>query len=293
MENLQNIANDISQATGITAPCEAVGAVGGGCINRAILVRHANRSYFVKLNDADKLDMFAAEAEGLRALEGEHGLCIPAPVCWGVDANNAWLVMEHLEFGGPRHPGELGAGLAVMHRMLGKTYGWHRDNTIGSTPQLNTPAGNWMQFWRDRRLGYQLQLARSNGASASLTAQGDRLLDQLPALLGEHQPVASVLHGDLWAGNHAYTADGRPAIFDPAVYFGDRETDLAMTELFGGFGQDFHAAYREAWPLESGYAMRRTLYNLYHVLNHFNLFGGGYHNQALAMMGALLAETRC
>jgi fructosamine-3-kinase len=171
-------------------------------------------------------------------------------------------------------------------------FGWHRDNTIGSTPQPNRRNRDWAQFWAGQRLDFQLRMAAANDAGARLVARGERLLEALPALLERHRPPASLLHGDLWSGNYAYTRDGEPAIFDPATYYGDRETDLAMTELFGGFPREFYAAYQSAWPLDAGYATRKRLYNLYHVLNHFNLFGGGYLAQAQGLIDGLLSEVR-
>lgn len=236
--------------------------------------------------------MFAAEAEGLEALRKADALCIPRPLCHGQDGRQAWLVMEYLETGGSGSATALAEGLAAIHRVGSTRFGWHRDNTIGSTAQVNTPETDWLTFWREHRLAFQLRLAARNGAPARSLDTGEQLLAQLPALLDGHDPQPSLLHGDLWSGNYAYTRDGRPTIFDPAVYFGDREADLAMTELFGGFSRDFYAAYQNAWPLEDGYPLRRTLYNLYHVLNHFNLFGGGYLSQAQGMMESLLSEVR-
>ena len=178
-----------------------------------------------------------------------------------------------------------------MHRTTRAEFGWVRDNTIGATPQPNTPDPDWVRFWARQRLGFQLALAARNGHGGALQRLGETLLGRLPDLL-DHAPAPSLLHGDLWGGNLGYMRDGEPVIYDPAVYYGDREADLAMTELFGGFGGDFYAAYREAWPLDPGYASRRDLYNLYHVLNHLNLFGGGYLGQALNLLGRLLAQVR-
>jgi fructosamine-3-kinase len=176
-----------------------------------------------------------------------------------------------------------------MHRKAWGQFGWHRDNTIGSTPQTNTPARNWVDFWRRNRLGFQLALAHRNGYGGRLQDRGRRLLERFPTLL-DHAPQSSLLHGDLWGGNMSFDRGGNPVIYDPAVYYGDRETDLAMTELFGGFGGDFYAAYEEAWPLAPGYPTRKLLYNLYHILNHLNLFGSGYLGQAQGMIERLLAE---
>ncbi len=290
---LKSVAADIATATGVEAEYEHECSVGGGCINQAMRIRYGDVTYFVKFNNADKLDMFAAEAAGLQELGRADGLHIPAPLCWGEDGLTAWLVMENLQLGGSPQPVALGEGLAAMHRIRHSQFGWHRDNTIGSTPQPNSPTDSWVDFWREQRLRFQLELASSNGAGNELASSGEKLLEQIPLLFTAYQPKASLLHGDLWSGNHAYTLAGRPTIFDPAVYFGDRETDLAMTELFGGFGNDFYTAYNNAWPLDAGYKIRKILYNLYHILNHFNLFGGGYASQAQRMIDSLLNELNC
>ena len=186
----------------------------------------------------------------------------------------------------------LGEQLASMHRTLGAGFGWMRDNTIGSTPQINTQESDWIVFWRDHRLGFQLTLAAHDGHTGELQRQGERLLQRLPSFFSDYRPLPSLLHGDLWGGNAAATAAGEPVIFDPAVYYGDREADIAMTELFGNFPPAFYAAYRATWPLDTGYAQRRDLYNLYHVLNHLNLFGAGYLRQAQSMIAKLLALVR-
>jgi fructosamine-3-kinase len=176
------------------------------------------------------------------------------------------------------------------HRITGPQFGWQRDNFIGSTPQCNAAAPTWPFFFARRRLLPQLELAKRHGHHGQLIASGERLAEQLPALFVDHQPQPSLLHGDLWSGNAATDEAGTLALFDPAVYFGDREADLAMSELFGGFPDSFYAAYREAWPLADGFEQRKTLYNLYHVLNHLNLFGSGYLHQAERMIARLLAE---
>jgi fructosamine-3-kinase len=265
---------------------------GGGCINRAARLLGDDGEYFVKLNAAARADMFAAEAQGLEELAATRALRVPAVVCHGVADGSAFLVLEYLELsGGDAYtPARLGRGLAQLHRTSSGDFGWKRDNTIGSTPQLNTPARDWIGFWRERRLGYQLELAARNGLRGEVQRRGERLLAGLAGFFTGYRPAPSLLHGDLWGGNHAALADGTPVIFDPAVYYGDREADLAMTELFGGFPADFYRAYREAWPLDAGYATRKMLYNLYHVLNHYNLFGSGYGAQAGRMIESLLAE---
>jgi fructosamine-3-kinase len=288
------IAEAIARATGRPFAVRARRDAGGGCINSALVLEGADASYFVKLNRAERLAMFEAEAEGLAELAAARALRVPRPLCTGRAGDASYLVLEHLPLGHGETASleRLGRGLAALHRVHAPRYGWKRDNTIGSTPQPNAWSDDWLEFWRDRRLGHQLELAAAHGHGGALQRKGERLLAGLAAFFGGYRPAPSLLHGDLWGGNFAVTAGGEPVIFDPAVYYGDRETDLAMTELFGGFGARFYSAYREAWPLDPGYAVRKTLYNLYHVLNHLNLFGGGYGGQAERMLDTLLAELR-
>lgn len=289
----EDIASAISEAIDAPFVIEARTAVGGGCINEGYRIRGKGLSYFVKLNAPGRLPMFEAEAAGLNEIARSNTVRVPFPVCHGAADEASWLVLECFEFRPSSNKGmrELGASLARMHRVTAERFGWHRDNTIGATPQVNTPDADWIAFWRSRRLGYQLRLAAAGGHRGRLIESGERLLEKLPAFFASYAPRPSLLHGDLWSGNVGSTADGTPVIFDPAVYYGDREADLAMTELFGGFAPDFYAAYREAFPLDSGYAQRKHLYNLYHVLNHLNLFGGGYGARAERMIGELLAHA--
>lgn len=292
MTQWQIIAQHIAESTGKPFNPLEPREVGGGCINTGVRLTDGERSYFVKLNDSELLEMFEAEADGLRELARTRTIRVPDPLCCGLSGSQAYLVMEYIDMGhGGRSGSELaGRQLAEMHRTSHPRFGWFRDNTIGSTPQLNQGSDDWIDFWRERRLGYQLRLAERNGYGGTLQRKGERLMDHFQVLI-DHQPPPSLLHGDLWGGNLAYAGDGNPVIFDPAVYYGDREADLAMTELFGGFGNRFYDAYREAWPLEPGYSTRKVLYNLYHILNHLNLFGGGYLSQASSMIDRLLAEV--
>lgn len=286
------IAAAISAATGRPFSALTQHAVGGGCINQTYVIADRDQHYFVKLNESAVREMFAAEAEGLQALAASGAIRVPAPICWATHGETAYLVLEYLPFGSGESDSadRLGAQLAALHRHTAPRFGWHRDNTIGATPQINTPCDDWPEFWRERRLRYQLQLAAQRGCGTALRTKGERLLDGVASLLTNHAPAAALLHGDLWSGNYATLASGQPVIFDPAVYYGDRETDLAMTELFGGFSPRFYAAYRDHYPLPDGYALRSQLYNLYHVLNHFNLFGGGYAAQAERVIDRLLSE---
>jgi len=253
-------------------------AVGGGSINRAFKVLSEQGPLFLKLNTPSALGMFEAEAAGLEILAQAEAVRVPAVVAVGAVADAAYLILEWIVFGPKSEAAErsLGADLASQHRVTRSEFGWDRDNTIGSTPQVNAPTGDWPTFFCEHRLRYQLALAVRNGLPAATAADVERLLDKVAVLFDAYEPDASLLHGDLWGGNWGVTTDGTPVIFDPAVYYGDRETDLAMTRLFGGFGSAFYDAYAEAWPLAPGWERRVELYNLYHLLNHFNLFGAGY-----------------
>jgi len=243
---LADLAAAIDAASGRPFSCEHLSAQGGGCINRGfVLVGGDGRRYFAKLNDADNLEMFEAEAAGLRELETAGAIRVPRPVASGSSGKEAFLVLEWLNLGGQGRSDDLGRQLALLHRRSQAAFGWWRDNSIGSTPQHNSPLPDWIAFYRTRRLHPQFDLARRNAAPRGLLQQGERLLERLEAFFPGYQPLPSLLHGDLWGGNHGY-ADGVPVLFDPAVYYGDREADLAMTELFGGYPAAFYAAYREA-----------------------------------------------
>ncbi len=281
------IAHAISAASGEAFTAENSTGVGGGCINTTEVLEGGGRRYFVKRNDAAHLDMFEAEAAGLSEIMNSKSVRVPQPICLGTHERQAFLVLEYLDIG--QHAGTdelLGRQLAAMHRTTQARFGWRRNNTIGSTPQINTEEQDWMVFYREHRLNFQLKLAGGN-----LLRRGERLLEKLPMFFASYRPMPSLLHGDLWGGNHAALRDGTPVIFDPAVYYGDREADLAMTDLFGGYRPGFYAAYNESWPLDAGYQVRKNLYNLYHVLNHFNLFGGGYGGQGERMIDQLLSEA--
>lgn len=271
----------IRAAVGDAFRIRRVRPAGGGRIHDAACVSGDGERFFVKRNGVDYRDDFAAEAAALAELRAAHDLRIPRPIAHGVAGDEAYLVLEYIDM--QPLTGEamarLGEGLAELHGVVRDTFGWDRDNAVGATPQRNAPHGDWTEFWRENRLAYQLErVARRDPA---LARAGEPLVTGLDRLLGGHRPEASLVHGDLQAGNAAMDADGVPVLFDPAVYFGDRETDLAMSELFGGFSPLFFEAYQGAWPPEPGYReVRRDLYQLYHLLNHFNLFGGHYGGDA-------------
>lgn len=286
------VVRQISDTTGEFFTLKDRRGVGGGCINAAWRLAGEQDAYFVKLNRASLESMFAAEADALREIRATDTVQVPTPLCVGADGDSAWLVLEFIDLNGrgAGDSGALGAQLAAMHAVSWEAFGWHRDNSIGSTPQRNEWTADWSVFWAEQRLGEQLGLAAGNGHRGRLQSSGERLLEVIPRFFSDYQPLPSLLHGDLWCGNVAYGADGEGVIFDPASYYGDRETDLAMTELFGGFPDEFYQGYRSVWPLDPGYGVRKRLYNLYHVLNHLNLFGGGYKSQAESLIAKLLSE---
>jgi len=282
------IAEQISQATGQPFAIRDRRPVGGGCINQAVALSDGDRTYFVKVNVPTQVEMFAAEALALKAIGATQTIRVPQPICWGSTDSHSFIAMEWLEFGRCSSDSweRMGQNLAALHRHRGPAqFGWERNNTIGSTPQINTWRDSWADFFAEQRLGYQLRLAKRKGGSFPDT---ERVVAAVRERLADRQPPPSLLHGDLWSGNAACLVDGEPAIIDPAAYWGDREADLAMTELFGGFPAAFYRGYDAVWPLDSGYRERKPLYNLYHVLNHFNLFGGGYGSQASRTLEQLL-----
>jgi len=288
------IGKQISAATGIPFTVESSHPVGGGSINAAYVITDQDRQYFVKTNVASRLDMFQAELEGLNEIANTDTIKVPSALCVGITDKHSYIVMECLSIMGTRGGNaasldRLGADLAQMHRNVAQNYGWHRDNTIGSTPQINDVSQNWVEFYRQHRLGYQYNLAARNGFG-QLLANGEKLMSKLDGFFSSYTPKPSLLHGDLWSGNYAIDDSGVPVIFDPAVYYGDREADIAMTELFGGFSARFYASYNHHFSLDPGYKTRKILYNLYHILNHLNLFGGGYMGQVDRMAGQLLSE---
>jgi protein-ribulosamine 3-kinase len=289
---ITHFSTTISDATQRRFEVRGATPVGGGSINEAYSLEGTDGArYFLKLNDAQHLPMFVAEAAGLDAIAATNTIRVPHPIARGCAGGQSYLVMEHLELSAHGDAKLLGVQVSALHRCTGKQFGFAQDNFIGTTPQPNNWMNDWINFWREQRLGFQLRLAAQNGHGSQLQRLGDKLMDMLPAFFASYTPQPSLLHGDLWSGNHAFLADGAPTIFDPATYYGDRECDLAMTELFGGYSSDFYATYRAAYPLDAGYATRRDLYNLYHILNHANLFGGGYARQAEQMMQRLLSEV--
>jgi protein-ribulosamine 3-kinase len=293
MEDFAALAQEIGALAGTVCEGAPQRSVGGGSINRCYQWLTSSGPIFVKLGPPAAQTAFAAEADGLQELRAARAVRVPEVLATGAAGAAAFLALEWIERGQADEACErrLGEGLAAQHAVTAARFGWRRDNTIGRTPQANAWSADWVEFFRERRLRPQLSLAAQHGFGRLLAGRGERLLEALPGLLAGHSPRASLLHGDLWGGNWLASAAGEPVLIDPAVYYGDREADLAMTRLFGGFGAGFYRAYEAAAALPAGAALRAELYNLYHVLNHANLFGGGYGSQARGIIDRLLAQA--
>jgi fructosamine-3-kinase len=256
-------------------------SIGGGCINQTLVLTLSNgETVFLKHNNHPPNGMFEKEARGLKLMsETESGPRIPKVVSLPDAPNPHFLIIEYIEEGTPDsgYYERFGQALAAMHRATQDHYGLDHDNFIGSTEQINTPETDGLVFFREHRLGFQQKLARERGL---LPTAADKKIDRLRDQLDQHLDLSgeqpALVHGDLWSGNTFADGAGRPCLVDPAVHFGLRETDLAMTELFVRLPQPFYDAYREASPQNPGYEERKQIYNLYHLLNHLNLFGGSY-----------------
>lgn len=279
------VEEKLAERTGRPARIAGADRVSGGCVSPVARVETDEGDIFflkwgaVETSQDAPPGMLASEADALRALGAGGNVRVPEVIAVEDGGRGApWLLLEWLEPGppGPETWRSLGAGLAGLHRNLADTFGWHGDNFIGPLHQANQAMESWPEFWRGRRLEPQLRSAVDAGYLSEEQARFDRLFDGLEDLLGDVSE-ASLLHGDLWNGNVHILRDGMPALVDPSVYYGHREVDLAMSELFGGFGRDFYEAYEEAWPVDAAYhERRRALYQLYYLLVHVNLFGGSY-----------------
>jgi protein-ribulosamine 3-kinase len=250
--------------------------LGGGSINETSRIETTAGTFVVKSHDRAPARMFRAEAEGLRAVRASGTtLRVPEVVAIGAEsAGRSFIVLEYLA-GGRRG--------ADFDESLGR--GLEADNFCGDTPQPNPWTGTWVEFYAQSRLGYQLRLAADAGhVSGTERQQVDALISNLARWVGEPANGPSLIHGDLWSGNLHSDAEGRPALIDPAAYYAHREAELGMMTLFGGFSPRVFTAYEEAFPLEAGWRDRNGLYQLYHLMNHLNLFGRGYHGQVMSVV---------
>ena len=234
--------------------------------------------YFLKVGSKSDVNRFVAEATGLELIALTNTVHTPRVFNVGNVRDNAYILMEFLEMGPQTNHSalELGKQLALMHQTTADFFGLNQTNWIGLTKQFNKQEADWVVFYRDQRLLPQLELAYSKGYATALEDKATNLLNNLNVFFEDYFPTPSLLHGDLWAGNWGTLCNNKPVIFDPAVYYGDRETDIAMTLLFGGFSEEFYESYNSIWQTSPGFSIRQDLYNFYHVINHLNIFGNSY-----------------
>ena len=288
--SFSSVAEAISKATGSSFVPSGSSDIRGGCINQASRIKGKDgRNFFLKQNGADFHNFFEAEAEALMEIEATSTVAVPEVIVFGLTGKSSFLVLSLMEEGpdSPSSQATLGTQLARLHSIEQPYFGWHRDNCIGATPQPNPRSEDWVSFYANHRLAHQFDLAQNKGQSF---AGGSRLLENLPAFFSDYSPRPALLHGDLWGGNASCDKQGTPFVYDPASYYGDRETDVAFTHMFGGFSNAFYQAYEVVYPLDPGFKIRKILYNLYHELNHFNLFGGGYASSAQSSVHQLLGH---
>jgi fructosamine-3-kinase len=288
----REIAQRISAETGAPFEIARIAHQGGGCINDTVRLDGATgSSWFIKSNTGAVNSVFEAEFDGLLAMAATKTVRVPKPLCFGEARGQAWFAMEFVKMAGAKvgSQEQLGRQLAGLHTIRQPHFGWHRDNTIGSTAQNNTRSDDWIRFWREHRLGFQLRLAERNGRSF---AGADELSDELDNLFEDYDPRPSLLHGDLWSGNVSFTDEGDPVIYDPACYFGDREAEFGIINMFGGFTAEFYRGYNSVWPLDCGFQTRLPLYELYHTLNHFNIFGPSYGASCQRLIDRLLKSRK-
>lgn len=290
--NWNEIAAVVSEGLNTEFKVTSAHAISGGDIHSAYQLNSNLGRYFVKTNHCSQNNLFATEAFSLQQIQESLSIKTPKVIHQGKSASSSWLILEFLDLSTQGDERQRGRDLALMHHHIQPHFGWAQDNYIGHSLQPNAREDNWESFYGQQRLTQQLKLAEKNGLSAKVLKQGEQLLDKLPQFFTHYQPKASLLHGDLWGGNSAFDADGEACFFDPASYYGDRETDIAMTKLFGGFSAEFYLGYNEVFPLDKGFKMRQPLYDLYHILNHYNLFGDPYTLQAEKLIRQLL-KTKC
>lgn len=283
LTDLQSVIEPILSAHFEQAVQLRLETITGGDIHQSFkadlgFVAASSQTLFIKVNSADHSAILHSEYQSLKIVSA-LGLNYPEPIFFTQNDTVALLVMALHDFMpiSPANAGELGVMLAQQHQLQGDAFGWDKNNYIGLTPQQNTVTENWADFYCDNRLRPQLSLAKRRGLDNDLFTQISHLFRPIHRLLSDHNPKPCLLHGDLWAGNAGFDQiTNKVMLFDPAPYYGDPETDLAMTELFGGFSSGFYENYNNINSLEAEYSVRKPIYHLYHALNHFNLFGVGY-----------------
>ena len=290
MSHFSSIEEAISQSTNEEFKMAKSAPLSGGSISRSQCISGKDgRQFFCKANELSFLPFFQAEAVALKQIEDTDTIRVPQVISVGKTSSESFLVLEFIKEGATTSQGQhmMGKLLGSMHKSQQPYFGWVQDNCIGSTPQPNPRSEDWVDFYGQYRLQHQLKLAAQRGRSFD---KAEKLLLNLKYFFENYSPHPSLLHGDLWGGNASYDSSGNPFIFDPATYYGDREADIAFTYMFGGFSSSFYQGYEDEYPLDEGFKHRKILYNLYHELNHFNLFGGGYASSAQSSIDQLVSQ---
>jgi fructosamine-3-kinase len=263
--------------------------VKGGDISECYMISDGEQRYFVKTNERSFINKYLIESDNIKSLRSTSTVFVPELILTGTSKEHSFIVLNYLPtkpLDDGKNSYKFGTQLAGLH-LWGeqKEFGYDQDNYIGSTLQPNKWDRKWSRFFAEQRIGWQLQLLREKGIELVSISE---FTETISRLLASHQPRPSLLHGDLWHGNVANSAFG-PICYDPACYWGDRECDLAMTELFGGFQPEFFQGYESVLPLDFGYSERKDIYNLYHLLNHYNQFGGHYLDEAETLIKNILS----
>lgn len=280
------ISNKIEQVT--NSRIISSSSVSGGCISNAYKITlDDKRNLFLKINHSHPADMFRKEANGLKELLKSSVINIPKVIA----VDDSFILLEYMEASAKQRNffEDFGRSFAQMHKFSSDSFGFYEDNYIGSTKQINIPGenekNNWTSFYFNKRIFFQFKLAEKNGYVTDDLRKGISFLeDNIEKILSGSEEPPSILHGDLWGGNYMVNENGNVCLIDPAVYYGHREADLAMTKLFGGFSESFYTSYNETYPLKEGYNFRENIYKLYHVLNHLNLFGSSYYLQSISLI---------
>ena len=279
------IRNKIEEKSG--TKIKSVSSVSGGCISSAYRITDENgNNYFLKCNPSPK-DLFIKESNGLTELKKADLIRVPEVI----DSNEEFLLTEFIASGSRSKNffENFGRSFAQLHKYTGKKFGFYENNYIGSNPQLNMPdeseENDWVAFYFNKRILFQFKLAEKNGYAKKELIEGISFLEKnIHKIIGDSLEPPSLLHGDLWGGNYIIDENGNACLVDPAVYYGNREADLAMTKLFGGFSNEFYISYNDSYPLKEGYEYRENLYKLYHVLNHLNIFGTSYYSHVISLI---------
>ena len=292
MNILKNIEYQISRVSQVEFEIISKNSVAGGDINQAFHLVGRDKSFFVKLNRIDLYDMFLQESISLREIESTGAITTPQVVFVGEHQQYSFLVLEYLSLLQRGNISTFAISLAKMHQTTNCQFGFQANNYIGKTPQINHWNESWGEFFCNQRLEFQIGLLLDKKPTTELFENWKTLKKLLLAYFNNHQPVPALVHGDLWQGNYGFNRAGKPLLYDPACYYGDHEVDLAMLELFADPGKDFFVNYKKIHNVEVGYKFRKKIYNLYHILNHANLFGGSYLAQSYSRISELISCLR-